>query len=140
MPFRTIRTIVLALLCGAALSCRSTADAPPLKEVQRAKSGDIEVILLAKSDALKPAKDEAVLEFRTGSDHHLLDVGTVKVNATMPMAGMGPMLGNVAVTSGGTAGRYTLATDLGMAGSWRLTVEWDGPAGRGTVNVPGPVR
>ena len=107
---------------------------------QRATSGAIEVILLAHGDALKPGKDEAVLEFRSGNDHHLVDVGTVKMNATMPMAGMAPMMGSSFVTGTEVPGRYTVATDLSMVGSWRISVEWDGPAGKGSASFSGTVR
>jgi hypothetical protein len=63
----------------------------------------------------------------------------VKVTAAMAMAGMAPMIGSVNVRPG-ARGRYVLETDLEMAGSWRMNIEWDGPAGKGTVSFPGLVR
>jgi len=108
--------------------------------LQRTKSGDMDVVLLAQKDAIPPGKSQATLEFQTGADHHLVDVGTVKVGASMEMAGMGPMLGSVFVNKSDTPGRYTLDTDLGMTGTWRLKVDWDGPAGTGSVTFPGTVR
>jgi hypothetical protein len=50
------------------------------------------------------------------------------------------MIGNTAITPSGTAGRYEVATDLGMAGSWRIGLEWDGPAGKGTASLQGRVQ
>jgi hypothetical protein len=111
-----------------------------LIELQRTKSGDMDVVLLAQKDAIPTGKSQATLEFQTGADHHLVDVGTVKVGASMEMAGMGPMLGSVFVNKSDTPGRYTLDTDLGMTGTWRLKVDWDGPAGTGSVTFPGTVR
>ena len=37
-------------------------------------------------------------------------------------------------------GRYEIATDFSMAGSWNLAVEWDGPKGRGSARLRGTVR
>jgi hypothetical protein len=61
----------------------------------------------------------------------LVDVGTVTVSASMPMAGMAPMFGDSTVTPTATRGRYDLSSTLGMAGAWRLDVAWNGPRGQG---------
>jgi hypothetical protein len=37
-------------------------------------------------------------------------------------------------------GRYEIATDFGMAGTWDLAIEWDGPRGRGSARLPAAVR
>jgi hypothetical protein len=139
MRLRFASVLIIGSLVHAA--CASPkSEAPKLNELERTKSGDLEVVLLAASDALPSGKGQATLEFQTGGDHHLLDVGPVKASATMPMAGMSPMLGSVFVNKTDTPGRYTLDTDLGMNGTWRMTVEWDGPAGKGTASFPGTVR
>ena len=49
------------------------------------------------------------------------------------MAGMAPMLGRAEVQPTGTPGRYAIRVDLGMAGGWQLSVEWNGPDGAGQV-------
>jgi hypothetical protein len=134
-----VRVLFLACL-AAAVSCGAPAEPLKLKELQQAHSGDLDVVLLAAGEALKPGKDQAFLEFRSGTDHHLVDVGTVTVNATMPMAGMPPMMGSSFVNKTDAAGRYAIDTDLGMVGSWRLEIAWDGPAGKGKVMMPGTVR
>jgi hypothetical protein len=130
----------IALMCAGVVACSRPADTTPLKELQRTKAGDLTVVLLAANDALKPGKDTAMLEFRSGSDNHLVDVGAVKVAATMPMAGMAPMMGSMFVKAGDQAGRYSIDTDLSMAGTWQLAVEWNGPAGSGKTMMSGPVR
>jgi len=131
---------VLLIVGALALSGCTSSSPAPLKELQRVNAGQMQVVLLSGADALKQGKDQAFLEFRTGSDRHLVDVGTVKVSATMAMAGMSPMIGATTVTKTETIGRYGVDTDLGMAGSWRIGVEWNGPQGRGTVTLPGTVR
>ncbi len=56
----------------------------------------------------------------------------------MPMAGA-PMLGSIEVKRTSVAGRYEAVTDLSMAGTWRITIEWRGPAGTGSVTFTASV-
>ena len=130
-----MRTQIAALLAIAIVSIAcGGAGTPHSTEVAKVRSGDLDVVLLAGTTALGQGKDTATLEFRSAADGSLVNVGMVKAAATMPMAGMAPMSGAVSVEPMSTAGRYLIASDLGMAGQWRLTIEWDGPAGRGTAN------
>ena len=124
--------VVLVTGCGS-------APESSMKEVQRTKAGGLEVVLLSPSDALSQGKGFAILEFRDGSGS-LVNVGTVKVNATMPMAGMSPMIAGSDVKPTPAPGRYEIATDFSMAGSWQLAIEWDGPKGHGSARMPGTVR
>jgi YtkA-like len=55
------------------------------------------------------------------------------------MPGMAPMFGGCMVTPTATKGRYDVASDFGMAGTWRLQIAWNGPAGRGSATLPGSV-
>jgi YtkA-like protein len=125
-----------ALLLLAACGCGDQA--APLKELQRAKSGNLNVVLLSAGDSLKQGKGTFVIEFRDPGGG-LVDVGTVNVSASMPMAGMAPMFGDCMVMPTATKGRYDVASDLGMAGTWRLQIAWNGPAGRGSASLPGSV-
>lgn len=110
-----------------------------MRELQRVKADALEVVLLAPSDALAKGKGFAILEFHD-TNGSLVDVGMVKVNATMSMAGMAPMIGGSEAKPTPAPGRYELATDFSMAGSWQLAIEWDGPKGRGSARMPGTVR
>ena len=129
---------LLAVIASCTLACRKPEQAPALKEVQRVHAGALDVVLLSASGALKQGKDSFVLEFR-GADGQLVDVGAVNVNATMVMAGMAPMLGQTTINPTSTKGRYEVASNLNMAGSWRFTVEWNGPAGKGSTSLAGTV-
>ena len=130
-------TVLMTSLAG----CTRQGDNPTkFTELSRTKSAGVDVVMLTTSGGLKPGKDQVFLEFRSSSDGRLVDAGTVKVSATMPMAGMPPMIGATTVERSDTAGRYRVGTDLSMSGSWRIGVEWDGPAGRGSVSLPGIVR
>ena len=130
--------LLLTLIAATASGCRKAEEAAALKEVQRVHSGALDVVLLSPTGALRQGKDSFVLEFRA-ADGQLVDAGTVNVNATMVMAGMAPMLGGTTVNPTSTKGRYEVASDLNMAGNWRLSVDWNGPAGRGSASLSGTV-
>jgi hypothetical protein len=110
-----------------------------MTELQRVKSGDLEVAVLSPRDAIQHGQDTLVFEFRTGGN--LVDVGEVRARATMPMPGM-PMIGSVDVQRTDVAGRYAATSRFEMAGTWRTTLEWDGAGGRGagSVTFSGTVR
>jgi hypothetical protein len=131
-----MRDVTITLLLMLALTACSRTAITNLKEIQRAKSGDLDVVLLSDDGAVTHGKDTVTIEFRRGTD--LVDVGAVKAAATMPMAGMPPMMGSVFLDKTDTPGRYTGTTDLGMAGTWRMNLTWDGPAGHGEASVQAP--
>jgi hypothetical protein len=134
------RRAAIVVLCLFLAACRGAAGTePPLKELQRVKAGDLEAVVLADHADVKPGKDTWTLEFR-GATGELHDVGAVTATASMPMPGMGPMLGTIAVVPGETPGRYTVTTDLAMSGGWQIAISWVGPAGKGTARFQQPVR
>ena len=129
------RAIVLVALvaagCGTAPS--------KMMELHRLKSGMLDVVLLSPHDGLRHGKDTFVVEFRSPSDGSLTDVGNVSGSANMPMAGT-PMLGTIDVARTELAGRYAATAELSMAGTWRMTIQWDGPTGKGSVTFAGAVQ
>ena len=130
--------IAAAAIAMVVAAC-SQAPQGSMKDIQRTKAGALELVLLGPSDALAQGKGFAILEFHDASGS-LVDVGTVKVNATMAMAGMSPMIGGSDVKPTPAPGRYEIVTDFGMAGTWQLAVQWDGPKGHGSARMPGTVR
>jgi len=134
-----------AIVCGLGLAsvvvvaagCRP-GGTTNLTELQRVKSGTLDVVLFSPRDALRHGKDEFTIEFRA-SDGHVVDVGEVRGGATMAMAGT-PMFGGLDVKRTDVAGRYAATGDFSMAGTWRLSIEWNGPAGRGSVTFPAAVQ
>jgi len=130
-------SLVFAVVLAAA-GCQHQEQAPAATgtQLQKVQAGDVDVVLLAPASSLKSGADDSfTLEFRrTGSDA-LVDVGTVKVAATMPMAGMPPMMANAEATPTGTTGRYTVKSHLTMSGTWSFGVEWQGPAGNGSAKL-----
>jgi len=121
-------TVAAATDCGRA----------NLTELQKVKSGMLDVVLLSPRDGLRHGSDTFVIEFRSGSGE-LTDVGTVRASASMSMSGT-PMMGTIDVARTEVAGRYAATSEFSMAGTWRMTMQWDGPAGPGSVTFPGSVQ
>ena len=107
--------------------------------VTQIRSGDLTVVLLSPTGTLHQGRNTFTIEFRSSSGS-LVDVATVRASANMPMPGM-VMSGGLEVSATGVPGRYQATAEFGMAGAWQMTVEWDGPAGHGSVlNFQGPVQ
>lgn len=110
-----------------------------LTELQRAKAGSLDVVLLSSHGAIVHGRDAFVVEFRS-ADGTLADVGEVKAKSTMPMPGM-PMFGSLDVKKSATPGRYDVEAQFDMAGTWRTTIEWQGgPGGPGSVTLSSNVQ
>jgi hypothetical protein len=124
---------LLAIAAVAGCGGRPTT----LTELQKVRSGMLEVVLLSPHEILRHGKDEFAIEFKS-ADGKLVDVGNVRATASMPMPGM-PMFGSIDVQRTDVPGRYAANGEFSMAGTWRVTVEWDGSAGRGSVNFSGTV-
>ena len=134
-----IRTAAaMVLLAAAVFAAACGVGTGELKEVQRVRSGDLDVVLLSQDGTLNRGKDAFVIEFRK-PDGSLVDVGTVRTSANMPMPGM-TMAGNVAVEPSKVPGRYSANGDFGMAGGWQMKIEWNGSAGQGAVSFEGAVQ
>ena len=126
-PFRWL-ALVSAVACTASLACGRSAK---LNELQRVKSGMLDIVLLSPRDAIRHGSDSFVVEFRSSPDGRLVDVGDVRGSAIMPMPGM-PMLGAIDVKRTDVPGRYAADGRFEMAGTWRMTVQWQGAAGQGS--------
>jgi hypothetical protein len=127
----SILALLLATACGGGTA--------RLTELETVTAGPVQVVLLSDHEALRHGKDSFVLEFRSNPGGAPVDVGTVKATASMPMPGM-PMFGTIDVRRTNVVGRYDATGEFSMAGHWRLAVEWDGPAGRGSVSFSGTVQ
>lgn len=123
----------LLLLVGAGVgsACRRADDTTNMTELHRLRSDSLDIVFLSRNDALRHGKDSFTIEFRSAGK--LVDAGRVRVSANMPMPGMA-MFGIIDVQPTSVPGRYAASSDFDMAGTWRMTIEWDGPAGRGSIN------
>ena len=116
--------------CVLAVACRN--DSANLTELERARSGQLEIVLLSSREAIRHGTDDFVIEFRSSPDGTLVDVGAVRGSASMPMAGT-PMLGSLDIAQTSVPGRYQARSDLAMAGTWRMTFEWSRSPDTGSV-------
>lgn len=108
------------------------------REIQRVGAGELTVVLLSPQGALHQGRNAYTIEFRRG-DGTLVDVGDVQAGAGMAMPGM-MMSGNVVVARTGVPGRYQATAEFGMAGAWKMTIQWKGAEGSGSVDFEGAVR
>ncbi len=113
---------------GGADSGRSGAETP----IQTVRSGEL-VITLMSADGTLGRSGPFEIEFRSAATGELVDVGVVRAAASMAMPGMA-MTGGVEVEPTREAGRYRARGSYGMSGGWQMTLEWEGPAGRGSVS------
>jgi copper/silver efflux system protein len=107
--------------------------------IRTVRAEHLDVVLLSPTGTLRQGPNAFTIEFRrTGADT-LVDVGTVHGSANMAMPGM-VMSGGLEVARTGVPGRYSATAEFGMAGAWRMAIEWDGPVGKGSVNFEGGVQ
>src|SRR6516225_953343 len=90
-----------AALVLAATACGRAPNSASMVELQRVKSGGLDVVLLSAHETLHPGKDTFTIEFHGTPDGRLVDVGEVRGSATMPMPNM-PMFGSLDVQRTGT--------------------------------------
>jgi Cu(I)/Ag(I) efflux system membrane protein CusA/SilA len=107
--------------------------------VQTIRSGDLEIVLRSPDASLRQGRNNFTIEFRRPNTSELLDVGTVRASGNMTMPGM-VMSSGLQVTPSGVPGRYLATAEFGMSGTWQMAIEWNGPAGQGSVNFQGSVQ
>jgi YtkA-like len=125
------------VIFGAVVAAAACVTETKLTELERAKSADLDVVLLSPHEAIKHGQDSFVLEFRAANGT-LVDVGDVKATSTMPMPGQ-PMFGSLNVKKSNVPGRYDVDAKFDMAGTWRTTIEWQAPR-PGSVTFSGAIQ
>jgi len=107
--------------------------------LETVRSGDLVVTLSNPEGQLRTGSNRFRVEFRSAATNAPVDVGTVELGASMTMPGMA-MNSPTTIAPTGQPGVYDATGDFGMSGSWRMTIEWNGPAGRGSAAVEGNVQ
>ena len=133
----TALLLLIALAC--ATGCGGQRSGPALQEIRRLRSGNIDVVILAPSNALKATRNYCAVEFRSAANQQLVDVGSMTVHTSMTMEGA-PMEGFVTEPKAVEPGRYTVEMVLAMSGNWTIAIAWMGPAGSGEVRFPAAVQ
>ena len=139
------KVVAVLILAGALAGAgwwmwnRAAAPEPSGAVIQTIRSGDMTITLSNPEGELPLGAAVFRIEFRSGATGELVDVGSVQLATLMPMPGM-PMSGGVMVTPTGQPGIYEATGNFGMAGAWQMTIEWNGPAGRGSADFEGNVQ
>src|SRR3954468_23199440 len=106
--------------------------------VQQVDAAGLQISLLSPTGTLHQGRNAFTIEFRS-ADGRLVDAGNVRASGNMPMPGM-VMSSGLRVERTEIVGRYQANAEFGMAGAWHMAVDWDGPAGKGSVNFEGAVQ
>jgi Cu(I)/Ag(I) efflux system membrane protein CusA/SilA len=145
MRWRPMVAVIGVLAAAAAgttawrYSRPSTSGASPDGQiVQRVNAGALQIRLVSATGTLHTGRNAFTIEFRS-ADGQLADAGTVHATANMPMPGMVTSSG-LQVRRTSTVGRYEASAEFGMAGAWHMAIDWDGPAGKGSVDFEGAVQ
>src|SRR3954469_2780793 len=143
VPIAAAVVVLLALLSFVAWRTRRGDNQPTARSagavVQTVGAGDLDVAVLSPTGTLRQGRNTFTFEFRRTGTTTLVDVGSVRASANMSMPGM-VMSGGLQVTPTGVPGRYAATAEFGMAGAWPMAIEWNGPAGQGSVNFQGGVQ
>jgi copper/silver efflux system protein len=145
LGWKPIVAVIGVLVVGTAAtmawrySWQSTTSASPGGQtVQRVSAGNLQITLLSATGMLHQGRNTFAIEFRSG-DGQLVDAGTVHASGNMQMPGM-VMSSGLQIQRTSTLGRYEATAEFGMAGAWHMTIDWNGPAGKGSANFEGAVQ
>ena len=134
-----VRLIAILTVMGV-LANAGMAVAADMKPIHTQKTKDVVVTLMNEAGQWKSGKNSFVLEFTSAKDKKPVDAGKVSLNTSMTMTGMAPMIAGASLTPDKTPGRYTGTIEFPDGGTRQVTVNWDGPAGKGSTKFSVPVR
>ena len=130
--YRLLCIFPLLSLLSVPISC---SKAPTnLTQIQQQPSGDYVLTLFNDTGVVKQHSNKLVLEIRNASNHELVDVVNLQVQASMRMPGMGPMFGSVSSMRKTGTGRHEFEADFSMAGQWSFIATFD-PMSRVQFNL-----
>lgn len=134
---KLLAILLVALVSFGLAACGQGGD---MKVIQTVKAKDLTITLLGPLGELKQGKNDFVVEFRSAANNQPVDVGRVAIASTMSMPGMAPMSARVELEPSGQIGRYQARAGFAMSAAWRFSVQWDGPAGKGSTTFNTDVR
>ena len=139
-----VATIAVALALTAACGSGGgagngggTASAPTGKTIKSGPAGNNITVTLGSADGvLRKGKQNLTLSFADASGKPV-DVGSASLNFHMPAMGtMAVMNDPATLTTTGTPGVYNASVDIEMVGDWQAQIKYEGPAGKGSANLP----
>ena len=130
------RVLVAVAVFVASLAATAFAQE---KAIHTQKATDAVVTLKSETGQWKKGPNTFVLELTTPAGQPL-DAGKATLSTSMTMPGMGPMIAGATLTPDKTPGRYLGTISFPDSGVRQVTVNWDGPGGKGSARFPVPVR
>jgi hypothetical protein len=136
-----MRAALISALILVALMVTSTRPSPAadMKPIHTQTTKDVVITLENESGQWTPGKNDFVLTFTSAKDNTPVEAGKVSLNASMGMPGMAPMLAGATLSPEGP-GRYRGTIDFPDRGTRQVTVNWDGPAAKGSTKFSVSVR
>jgi hypothetical protein len=131
---RIVRLVVVLMLAAGI----APVLAAELKPIKAHKAKDVTVTLSSETGQWAQGKNTFVVDF-TGTDKKPIDTGKATLNTSMPMPGMAPMVAGATLEPDGP-GHYRGSINFPDRGDRRVTVTWDGPAGKGSTTFSVSVR
>ena len=132
----TLRSLASMIALGTVLVGTGWAQS---KAIHTQKTKEAVITLKSESGRWSPGPNSFVIELTT-PDGQPLDAGKVSLSTSMAMPGMSPMIAGATVTPDKTPGRYLGSISFPDAGARQVTVNWDGPGGKGSARFSVPVR
>jgi Cu(I)/Ag(I) efflux system membrane protein CusA/SilA len=129
----------LALWTASYWAGRHTQHEPEFGVAQTIRAGDVEILLRAPGGVLRQGRNTFRFEFRSAKTRQPIDAGAVVASGNMVMPGM-VMSSGMQVSPTRETGVYAASANFGMAGVWRMAVEWNGAAVRGSASFEGKVQ
>ena len=126
------------VLAAVAVSVAALAFAQE-KAIHTQKATDAVIMLKSETGQWKPGPNKFVVEFTTPAGQPL-DAGKATLSTSMTMPGMGPMVAGATLTPDKAPGRYVGTISFSDSGVRQVTVNWDGPGGKGSARFSVPVR
>jgi len=134
--------IILLVVIPTVIIWRGANDRPAVlpndQVIHQLKSGDLTIAIKSDTGAFHQGRNSFTIEFRSARTNQPVDAGDVRLTSAMTMPGMA-MSGGIEVKPL-SVGRYRASGDFGMSGAWRFSLEWNGPAGSGSLSFNGDVR
>jgi hypothetical protein len=107
--------------------------------LETVRTDDLVITLSNADGTLRQGSNRFRIEFRSVQTNEPIDVGEVRLSGAMTMPGM-VMTSPTTISPAGPPGVYDATGEYGMAGSWQMTIAWNGPAGRGSATFDGDVQ
>jgi hypothetical protein len=131
---------LMAAVTVAVVLAAGMAAGAEMKPIHTQKTKDVVVTLASESGGWKQGKNNFVLEFTSLTDKKPVDAGKVRLNTSMTMSGMAPMIAGATLSPDKTPGRYLGTIEFPDMGARQVTVTWDGPGRKGSTKFSVPVR